>query len=256
MLAQERYKRILQLIAQKQTVTVQELTALLQTSESTVRRDLNDLHDKGLLVKVFGGATAAGAAYEMKDEPVRDREDQNREEKLRIAKYAVQLIQAEDFVYLDAGTTTGMMIDLIEQKDVIFVTNGMTHAQRLAQKGFCVHLPGGQLKQATDALVGGDALRALSYYNFTKGFFGVNGIHLSAAFSTPDINEAHIKEWAIRHCNECYILADTSKFNRICPVNFASLGDASIITTKLPDERYRNYSNIMEADSYDLHNHL
>ncbi|MFW5629867.1 MAG: DeoR family transcriptional regulator, partial [Acetivibrio ethanolgignens] len=110
MLMEQRFYEILRAIEEKQTVTVQELTELLNTSESTIRRDLSILDKEGKLNKVHGGATAIGH-YTTKDEDVALRMTQNREEKLEIVRYAATLILPEDFVYLDAGTTTELMID-------------------------------------------------------------------------------------------------------------------------------------------------
>ena len=92
---------------------MQELKEKLHASESTIRRDLTVLHDNGKLTKVFGGAVAIHSHMHTKDIQVSARENVNREEKIRIARYAASLIAAEDFVYLDAGTTTGFMIDYI-----------------------------------------------------------------------------------------------------------------------------------------------
>ncbi|WP_368183678.1 DeoR/GlpR family DNA-binding transcription regulator [Anaerotruncus rubiinfantis] len=249
MLAEERFAQILELVAQKRTVSVQELTKLLDTSESTIRRDLNLLDERGLLVKVFGGATASDALYNTRDDTVETRADQNREEKIRIARYAASLLQKGDFVFFDAGTTTGLMIDFITEKDIVFVTDGLSHAKKLAQKGCTTFMLCGELKASTDAVVGGQTLRELERYNFTKGFFGTNGVHLQNGFSTPDTNEALVKEKAIQRCKQRYVLSDPSKFNRISPVTFAPFSCATVITTRLQDERYRKYTNIREVDA-------
>lgn len=73
-------------------------------------------------------------------------------------------------VYLDAGTTTEMIIDFLKEYDVIYVTNGITHARKLMNAGFKVHLIGGEIKAVTEAVVGEEALEQLDKYNFTKGF--------------------------------------------------------------------------------------
>ena len=67
----------------------------------------------------------------------------NREEKCRIASYAARLIEPEDFIFLDAGTTTGYMMDYLEEKNATFVTNAVVHAQKLAEMGMKVLLVGG-----------------------------------------------------------------------------------------------------------------
>ena len=95
------------------SVTVQQLMTELDASESTVRRDLNTLDANGQLVKVHGGAILKNMVYSTIDDEVVHRKEQNREAKDKIARYAAGLITAEDFVYIDAGTTTDLMIDFI-----------------------------------------------------------------------------------------------------------------------------------------------
>ncbi len=256
MLAEERFQMILSLVKERKTVTVQELTKRLAASESTIRRDLTVLHEKGLLIKVFGGAASVDVSYATRDDTVEQRQDLNREDKLAVARFAAHLIEKDDFVFLDAGTSTGLMIDFIAQSGVVFVTDCITHARRLAEKGFSAYMLGGELKAATDAVVGGNTLKDLERYNFTKGFFGTNGIHLQNGFSTPDMNEALVKEKAMKRCKQCFILADASKFNKISPVTFGSFSSATVITTKLKDAGFQKYSNVWEAEKDDIHHNL
>ena len=175
MLTETRQEQILRLLREKGSVTVTELTEHFGASESTIRRDLNALHKKGALVKVFGGAVQTGEKLSTKEEKVSLRAEQNREEKIRIARHAAALVRPEDFVYLDAGTTTGYMIPFLTEKTAVFVTNAVSHALKLSENGFRVILIGGELKAATEAIVGNEAYADLQKYNFTKGFFGTNG---------------------------------------------------------------------------------
>ena len=182
MLAEERFSEILKLVNEHKTITVQELTELLDMSESTIRRDLTTLHKKGKLIKVHGGATAVNMAQYTRDESVAVRQDLNIDEKVQIGKYASSLIEKDDFVYIDAGTTTDFLIDFLTEQDAVYVTNGIMHAKKLTQKGCIVYLIGGELKEATLALVGEEAMKTLGRYHFTKGFFGTNGIHIESGY--------------------------------------------------------------------------
>lgn len=147
MLAEERFNRILSIVEEKKSVTVTELTELLDTSESTIRRDLTTLDKRKKLIKVHGGATAIDMEYMTKDFEVSVRQDLNKEEKQKIAKYAVGLIKRDDFVYIDAGTTTEYLVEEIVEKEAVYVTNGIAHARKLLQKGCRVFLLGGELKK-------------------------------------------------------------------------------------------------------------
>ena len=214
MLTQQRHEIILKLLKEKGSITVTEVRDLLDTSESTVRRDITALDKEGKLEKVFGGAVEAGHA------------------KRKIAEYAASLIEPDDFVFLDAGTTTAHMIDFIRATSAVFVTNAVAHAQRLASRGFKVILVGGELKSSTEAVVGNQAIRTIQEYHFTKGFFGTNGVTRRSGCTTPDVNEAVTKKTAMEQCRQCYVLCDASKFNSISSVTFADFEKPIFITDR------------------------
>lgn len=245
MLTEQRQEEILRLLNQKGSVTLQELKEYFHTSESTIRRDLNTLDKKGALTKVFGGAVKQEGRILLKEEQVSQREALFREEKNRIGKYAASLVEPEDFVYLDAGTTTGAMIPYLTEHSAAFVTNAVSHALRLAEKGFRVILIGGEVKAATEAIVGNEAYVNLKKYNFTKGFWGTNGVSPSTGFSTPDINEAMVKKCALSRTQQAYILCDKSKFYHTSPVTFGEFEDGVILTDSLPDHTLQKYENII-----------
>lgn len=92
-----------------------------------------------------------------------------------------------DFVFIDAGTTTERMIDYITESTATYVTNGFNHAKKLAKKNFTVYLVGGRIKQTTEAVIGAEAVDSILKYNFVKCYLGTNGISLSAGFTTPGI---------------------------------------------------------------------
>ena len=144
MLAEERFSRILSIIEAEGSATIQELMTALDASESTVRRDLITMDENGLLTKVHGGAIARRPSVSTHDEDVRNRKTMNAEQKNAIAKYAASLIRPDDFVYLDAGTSTEAMIPFIKETQAVFVTNAISHAKLLAEKGCRVYLLGGE----------------------------------------------------------------------------------------------------------------
>lgn len=238
MLAEQRQAIILETVNQKKSATLDELCGLIGVSESTVRRDLYELASQGKINKVHGGATAINDSFAFVEYDVTEKDKLFTEEKEAIARYAASLIEDEDFVFIDAGTTTGRMIPYIPEKKAVFVTNGFIHARRLAQRGFKVLVPGGEIKYSTEAIVGTECVISLGQYNFTKSFIGANGISMQAGFTTPDLNEAKVKSEAVKNSREAYVLADSSKFDSIASVTFCGLGDASIITDRLKDRRY------------------
>ena len=144
MLTEQRYDIILKLLEEKNSITVAEVRELLNTSESTVRRDITALHNAGKLVKVFGGAVALDRTVITHEPTVEQKAAVNVEAKQLVAARAAALIQPEDFVYLDAGTTTASMLSFLTEKSAIFVTNAVAHAKTLAAAGFRVYLVGGE----------------------------------------------------------------------------------------------------------------
>ena len=217
MLTEERFAKILSILEHMGSVTVQQLMTELDASESTVRRDLNTLDANGQLVKVHGGAILKNTVYSTIDDEVVYRKEQNREAKDKIARYAAGLITAEDFVYIDAGTTTERMIDYIANRQAVFVTNAIGHAKKLAEHGCKVYILGGEFKAVTEAIVGEEAVFTLDKYNFTKGFWGANGVSLQKGFSTPELKEAMVKRKSMENCRDCYILADEIPTGRNSP---------------------------------------
>ena len=162
MLNQERKDKILQIIQERGAVSVSELTGILDASESTVRRDLIELSKKGNINKVHGGATLNKQQFISQEENVSAKKAEHSDEKRKIAKYCAAQIQGDDFVYLDAGTTTLYMIDYIDDGcTASFVTNGISHAKKMCRKGLNVYVLGGKLKQTTEAIVGLMAARSI-----------------------------------------------------------------------------------------------
>lgn len=246
MLTEERFQKILKLVETYKTVSTQKLMDELDISESTVRRDLMMLDEQGKLIKVRGGAMVNNH-YNTKDDTVSKRKDMNQEDKRKIAKYAASLIEPNDFVYLDAGTTTEMMIDYLTERNVVFVTNAVSHAKKLSESGYTTYILGGEFKATTEAIVGDEAIESLKKYNFTKGFWGTNGVSLTGGFSTPDVKEAMVKRASMESCAKCYVLCDPSKFSQVSCVKFAEFANADIISTKVSDEEYAQCSNILEV---------
>lgn len=245
MLTEQRHEKILQILGEKGSITVNELKSILKTSESTIRRDLNTLDEEGRLTKVFGGAVYKETPVLATELSVLQKINVNTKQKQSIARYAANLVKPDDFVYIDAGTTTEYMIDFLSEKKATYVTNAVAHAKKLAVAGFKVILIGGELKGTTEAVVGNQAILTLEKLNFNKGFFGANGVSQTRGFTTPDMNEALVKETAFKHSHDRYVLADGEKFNQISSVTFASIHDAVILTDESVPSAFAKMNNVV-----------
>ena len=245
-LAEERKAQILQILNEEGVVSVNELRERLDASESTVRRDLLELDRLGKLNRVHGGATLTDRQFVLNEADIEEKIRKNVNEKKAIAEFAAMQIQDGDFVYLDAGTTTLLMIDFITARDAQFVTNGIVHARNLAARGLRTHVLGGELKSSTEAVVGAEAVQALQNYNFSKAFLGTNGIHPKFGYTTPDSDEALLKTAAMERSFVKYIVSVYSKFGKVTTVTFAQLDEAAIITDQVPPQLYLD-STVVKA---------
>ena len=155
MLTEESWRLILDLLDREKAVTVPELEQALDASPSTIRRDLNQLHKAGKLIKVHGGATSLDSRYMVQELSMAEKKTLHYEEKQAIGRYAAGPISPDDFVYIDSGTTAEALADAITETGAVYMTNSVMIAMKLAVKGCRVFLPEGEMKSRTEAIVGG-----------------------------------------------------------------------------------------------------
>ncbi|MDR1033555.1 MAG: DeoR/GlpR family DNA-binding transcription regulator [Bifidobacteriaceae bacterium] len=244
MLAETRFLQILDVVDRKKTATVAELCLEIGASEATIRRDLITLAKQNRLNKVHGGATSLDAVFETEERSIMEKSHMHLEEKQRIADYAATLINDDDFVFMDSGTTTQQLAESIRKTNATFVTNGVMHGRILTQKGIRTFVVGGLLKKRTEALIGVTAVAMLENYNFTKSFIGMNGISLKEGYTTPDVEEMAIKSTVMKQSYVTYVLADHSKFGKVTAANVAKLAKGYIITDKVDDVAYMEHTLI------------
>lgn len=151
MLTEERHRIILELLAEKEVVKLQELVEATNSSESTIRRDLTQLEKEKKLRRIHGGATLLQKKRE--ELSVLEKSTKHRQEKKRIAEYAASLVQNGDCIYLDAGTTTFEMIPHLHGKDIVVVTNGIMHLDMLLEYDIPTYLLGGFVKKKQKRLL-------------------------------------------------------------------------------------------------------
>ena len=245
MLTPERHRIILQLLKEKSIVKIQEVMDLTKSSESTIRRDFSLLEEQRFLKRIHGGASRLQG--KLQEPSMIEKSSKNLQEKRQIAKYAAGLVEEGDTIYLDAGSTVMEMIGFLPNKNIVVVTNGLMHVSPLLNNGISTYLIGGLIKPNTNAFIGRGALASLDLYRFDKCFMGINGIHPQLGFTTPDQEEAMVKQKAISLSRESYVLADSTKFSEISFAKIADIHSAAIITNELDDDSeqiYKNRTNI------------
>lgn len=235
MLAAQRRQLILDEVARVGAVRVSELTALLGVSDMTVRRDLEQLRQGGLLEKVHGGATAL---------PQRSSEEPGFEakslrelaEKHAIAEAAARLVEPGQAVALGAGTTTWVLAHhLLGVKDLTVVTNSIKVADVLRERHTVV-LTGG-VRTPSDALVGPVADLVLRSLHFDVAFLGCHGL-AEVGLTTPNLAEAETNRAFVNAARQVVIVADSTKWGTAGLMTFASLSDVDVLLTDdgLPEQ--------------------
>lgn len=242
MLTEERHQHILERLEENDIVTINDLMTPLEASESTIRRDLQNLENQGLLVRIHGGAKKLQRLNF--EAPMSEKAEKFHLEKKQIAKKAAHLITKENVIYLDAGTTTLAMIPYISTQDNIqVVTNSVKHATLLVERNIKTIILGGSIKLSTHAALGSFTIKQLEQFRFDQAFLGMNGAHLKAGFTTPDPEEAAIKKLAMSQSQQNYVVMDHSKFQQVTFTHVAPLKTATIITDSLPKDNSRQFQS-------------
>jgi DeoR family fructose operon transcriptional repressor len=222
MFAEQRQRKILERLANHQSVRVSELASSFHVSEASTRRDLQCLEEAGLLRRTHGGAVVSQTSS---FEPsLAEKEDRLKDEKAAIAREAVALIQDGETIMLDAGSTTFEIArQLRERRNITIVTNAVNIARELAAANLDVTLTGGSLRPLTFSLVGPIAETALSGLHVDKLFLATNGVDLKHGLTTPNMAEAQTKRAMIESAREVILVADHSKLGRISFCQFCPL---------------------------------
>ena len=233
MLARERQAYILERIRNSGAVRVADLTRALEVSDMTIRRDLDQLAQLGLLDKVHGGATAPDLhstdepGFEMKS--VRDRP-----EKEAIARAAAEMVRPGSAVGLSAGTTTWTLAHaLLDVPSLTVVTNSVRIAgvfYESSRPDRTVVLTGG-VRTPSDALVGPVAEATLRSLNLDTVFLGVHGMDEQVGFTSPNLQEAETDRAFVRAGRRLAVLADHSKWGVIGLSTIAALSEADVLVT-------------------------
>lgn len=233
MFADERKNRILALLEESLSLSVVDLAVGLGVSETTVRRDLHDLEVHGRLKRTHGGAVALEVAT---FEPsLQDKVVLYPEEKINIARIAIERIYPGDAILLDAGATTLEIAKRLPDVEMTVVTNSLSIAHVLSSyRKLNLFVLGGELGRTTGALVGPMAVQMLRQLNVDKVFLGATAIDLERGITTHNPMEAATKRAMIRAAKEVLLVADSSKLGQISLVKFCEIADVHTFVTNNP----------------------
>ncbi|MGE5704182.1 MAG: DeoR/GlpR family DNA-binding transcription regulator [Clostridia bacterium] len=242
MLAAERHSIILDQLKKHKTVTVSDLSHILEVSEVTIRKDLIKLENEGHLSRIHGGATTTN--FLPMERSFTEKLEQRMEEKQAIARQALKHIHQGDTIMLGVGTTTMELAKLLKPvNDLTIVTNAVNIAMELNTHGnHNVILVGGEMRLKSYALVGAVAEDSLKKLSVFKCFLGTDGIHLDNGITTLALAEGKINRVMMERSRKVYILADHTKFGETYLTRFADLADVDrIITDRLDEETYNKF---------------
>lgn len=223
--ADARKQTIMQKLQSENRVYVSELSRRFDISEVTIRKDLKELEDRGLLKRTYGGATIVDkVAIESTLDVLQTIKV---EEKKRIARAAYDRISENDAILMDASTTTRELAYLIRDghKRLTVVTTAIQIALELAHYDHIEVIQiGGLIRRSLFTAMGPLATAGLRSLHTDKAFMGVNGIDINVGLTTQNLFECEVKRLIIEACTQSYVLADASKMRCvslgvICPVN-------------------------------------
>lgn len=214
LLNEERRRAIVEILQKEGRVLVTDLAKKFETSQVTIRKDLEILHTQGQIHRTHGGALPSREGA-LEDPTLREKEKLHRKEKLHIATAAAKQVSEGQVVILDSGTTTTEIArELRRFKNLTIITNALNIAADLATSSVEVILTGGTVRKNSFSLVGPIAEETLRRLNADILFLGVDGFDVQYGLSTPNLLEAKVNRVMVEVARRTVVVCDSSKFGR------------------------------------------
>lgn len=245
MLKKERQEKILDLLNRNDYLSIPEISSSLDVSDMTIRRDINELADKSLLVKIYGGAQKLEKIEQ--ELSTQEKIDTNVPEKKFIGKVMNSIISDNDTIYIGAGTTMLHALPEIKKANLFVITNSLLAFNYLIYNNntaYRVLLTGGEFSRTTEEFYGEIAEKSFDNLNIDIAFAATNGV-FDNNVTTANSIEGSIQRVAFAHSRKKCVVADSSKFNRSDVYTFYSLSEVDYLVTdnKLPDTQFDYYSS-------------
>jgi DeoR family transcriptional regulator of aga operon len=237
--------KILEVLNSEGQVTVSELSKKFNVTEVTIRNDLSHLAAKELLIKTRGGGLKTQRVGI--DQHLNDKAKINSKEKQAIGKKAAELINENDTIIIDSGTTTiEIAKNLSKIKNLTVITNALNIASQLIRDEIKVIVLGGILRTASLSLTGPIGENSIKNFYCDKCFLGVDGIDSQSGIYTPNLEEAHLNRMMINASKEVIIVTDSNKFKRKSFAHIAPITKVNMIVTdsKIPEDELKNLQNM------------
>lgn len=239
-----RINNIQKMLEKEHSLSINHLCEVFNVSKNTIRRDIAELDKRGLINKVYGGITLKETDS---IEPFTQRQSKNSLKKQRVAQMAASLVDDNDVIFIDSGTTTLHMIPyLLDKKNLTIITASVNVINAAiscaASKTFNLIATGGTLYYPSMAFVGPSVLHCLDNYNISKIFLASTGISIENGATNASIAENEIKKKLIPKPGEKHLLIDSSKLDVTSLMTFCPLTDLnSIILDSPAPDKYVQY---------------
>ncbi len=236
MLIEERHRRILEELKRAPDTTVRRLAALLSVSEPTVRRDFTELHRKGLITKIYGGAILNQGIADG-EIPFLVRQNERSPIKAEMGARAAELVSDGMVVMLDGSTSAYHLVPyLARKKDLIVITSGAKTALALAEANIRTFCTGGQMLIHSFSYVGAKAEDFVRSINADLLFFSCHGLNGKGMMTDPSIEEINLRRVMLSASRKSYLLCDSSKLDKTYLYNMGSVSeiDGIISEKELP----------------------
>ncbi len=243
MLTDHRHGEILTRLRSAGRVGVAEVAAVLQVSDETIRRDLKQLEEQGLLRRIHGGAVPQRLD---RDRPLTERGRIAPREKARVAALAERLVQDGLSVFIDTGTSTLALARQIKGRQLAVTTNSIDVALTLADGPATVAMTPGTVRAKDHALVGYETVAYAQRYFFDVAFMGISACDIDHGWMDYEEHESVLRRALKKQARRTVILADSGKFGRQANINtFALDAPLTLVTDRPPPKPF--------LDAFDRH---
>lgn len=235
-----RHQSILDVAREIGRVAVDNLAERLDVTPQTIRRDLNELCDQGLLTRVHGGAIlesgVANLAYEA-------RRSLSADEKEGIGQICADAIPDDASLFINIGTTTEAVARALRtRRDLMVITNNLNVANILASNPNCgVVVTGGMLRRSDGGLVGEATVDMIGQFRADYAVIGVSAIDDDGSLLDFDYREVRVAQAIIKNARKVFLVADSTKLSRSAPVRIAHISEIDhFFTDKITSEELRS----------------
>lgn len=226
MLDTERRQQLVELVEQRNSLTVAELSDYFKVSAATIRRDLSQLSQRGMIERAHGGAAKrVRVAAEMPEPPLLKRSSLQAAEKRRIGRAAAAHVHDGETIIISSGTTTAEMVPyLADRHSLTVITNALNIVLALAPfSSITVIVLGGVLRHSELTVLGSLAEDAMENLRADKLFMGSPAIHADYGLSAENFAESRSDQTLMNASREVIVLADHTKFGRVATVRVSPL---------------------------------